>query len=192
MEFIQVVEFDPGDRAVWHKLGSKIVVANHPSILDVVMFIALIPNTDCIVGGQYLKNIILRGVIRRLYVVNSLDYRELEKACVTSLQEGSCLLIFPEGTRTRRTGAFHIKKGAARIAMVSGCPIVPAHIGGTDKWGLGKHDPWTAFNHTDKYVYRIRMQEEISPAKYAGLPPTIAVGRLNKEIRQVLLNPGII
>jgi 1-acyl-sn-glycerol-3-phosphate acyltransferase len=183
-----IVSLDVDDRGAYRRLSSKIVAANHPSLLDVVMLISLIPNADCIVRGSLRHNIVA-GVIRRLYILNSLDFERLTAACMESLDQGNCIIIFPEGTRTPRSGEIRFKKGAARLSLLSGCGVVPVHIGGTDKWGLGKHDPWTAFNHRDKYVYRIKIREEISPEPFSQFPVPRAVKRLNEKIRESLLTP---
>jgi 1-acyl-sn-glycerol-3-phosphate acyltransferase len=188
MCFVGIVSLDVDNRDAYRRLSSKIVVANHPSLLDVVMLISLIPNADCIVRDSLKRNVVA-GVILRLYILNSLDLKELAAVCEESLDQGNCIIIFPEGTRTPRSGEMRLKKGAARLSLLSGRGIVPVHIGGTDKWGLGKHDPWTAFNHQDKYVYRIRLQDEISPAAFSRFPYPAAVRRLNEKIREVLLNP---
>jgi 1-acyl-sn-glycerol-3-phosphate acyltransferase len=48
-----------------------------------------------------------------------------------ALPAGPCVIVFPEGTRSRdgRTGDFH--RGAARLAAEAGVPPIPAGIGGT-------------------------------------------------------------
>ena len=183
------IQVEPDDRNAYRRLSSKILVANHPSLLDVVILFSLIPNADCIVQASLSRHIVW-GVIRRLYIPNSLDFNELSAACIHSLAQGNCIIIFPEGTRTPRSGELNLKKGAARLAILSGCGIIPVHIGGTDKYGLGKHDPWWAFNHTDKYVYRLSIRQALSPEKYAGFPVPIAIKRLNADIKNLLLNPS--
>jgi 1-acyl-sn-glycerol-3-phosphate acyltransferase len=185
MHGMGIVELDAGDPGAYRCLTSKIIVANHPSLLDVVMLISLIPNADCIVRGSLYRTIV-RGIIRQLYIPNSLDFDDLVAECVESLNRGNCVIIFPEGTRTPRTGDLRIKKGAARISLISNRGIIPVHIGGTDKYGLGKGDPWLAFNHRDKYIYRIRIQDELSPAKYRNMAAPLAVRRFNQEIREAL------
>jgi 1-acyl-sn-glycerol-3-phosphate acyltransferase len=189
MNILGVAKLEVDDRAAFRALSAKIVVANHPSLLDVVMLISLIPNANCVVNSGLMNNIIVRGVIRRLYILNSLNFEELTDACIQSMNQGYCVIIFPEGTRTPRGGEMKLKKGAARLSLVSGRGIVPLHIGGTDKWGLGKHNPWLAYNHTEKYVYRIRMREELSPDAYAGLENSRAVRRLTEAIRAALSAP---
>jgi 1-acyl-sn-glycerol-3-phosphate acyltransferase len=185
MHLMGVVDLEADGRELYRGLSSKIVVANHPSLLDVVMLFALIPNADCIVNSRLTHNIV-RGVVRQLYIPNSLDFEDLSRSCMESLGQGNCLIIFPEGTRTPRSGKNVIKKGAARLSLSSGCGIIPIHIGGTDKYGLGKRDPWASFNHQDKYLYRISMGEEISPEKYRGLSMPAGVRALTGEIKAVL------
>jgi 1-acyl-sn-glycerol-3-phosphate acyltransferase len=182
MHFIGIVNLETDNRENYRHLSSKIIVANHPSILDVVMLISLIPNADCIVNTDLNRNFIVKGVVRQIYILNSLDLDDILQACAESLKQGNCLIIFPEGTRTPRYGKAILKKGAARVSLYSGCNILPVHIGGTDKYGLGKKDPWTGFNPRERYVYRINMGSEINPEKFRDLPAPKAVRAITREI----------
>jgi len=186
MHFIGIVNLETDNRENYRQLSSKIVVANHPSLLDVVMLISLIPNADCIVNTYLKHNFIVKGVVRRLYILNSLDLDNVLQACVESLKQGNCLIIFPEGTRTPRYGKSILRKGAARVALYSGCNIVPVHIGGTDKYGLGKKDPWTGFNPRERYVYDVSMGPEINPEEYRDLPAPKAVRAITREMAAFL------
>jgi 1-acyl-sn-glycerol-3-phosphate acyltransferase len=181
MHSMRIVDLEADNRENYRNLSSKIIVANHPSLLDVVMLFSLIPNADCIVSA-YLKQGILTGVVCQLYIVNSPDLDKILQLCTASLKQGNCLIIFPEGTRTPRTGKPILKKGAARIALTSGCNIVPVHIGGTDKFGLGKKDPWPGFNPRERYIYRLSMGAEIDPEKYRNLPASAAARIMTNEI----------
>jgi 1-acyl-sn-glycerol-3-phosphate acyltransferase len=185
MSFIGVVKMQVDNRKAYSQFSSKIIVANHPSLLDVVFLLSLIPNANCIVNG-YLSRTLVRGVIRQLYIPNSLDFAEMSKACVDSLHNGDCIIIFPEGTRTRRTGEPVLKRGAARLALQSGCGIIPIHIGGNDKYGLGKHDSWGAYNHTERYLYKITMGTELFPKNYAASSMPISVRALTADIKLAL------
>ena len=185
MYILYIVKIKPDDKNKYKNLSSKIIVANHPSLLDVVMLISLIPNADCIINA-YLKKSILSGVASKLYILTSLDLDDILHSCTESLKQGNCLIIFPEGTRTPRTGKGILKKGAARIALASGCGIIPIHIGGTDKFGLGKKDPWWGFNPREKYIYELSMREEINPEKYKDMPSPAAAKLITMEIEKSL------
>jgi 1-acyl-sn-glycerol-3-phosphate acyltransferase len=185
MHVMGIVNLETENRKTFRRLSSKIIVANHPSLLDVVMLFSLFPNADCIVQG-YLNNSILMGIVRQLYILSSLDFNDILNNCSESLKQGNCLIIFPEGTRTPRHGKIIVKKGAARIALASGCGIIPIHIGGTDKYGLGKKDPWTGFNPRERYVYRIDMKNEIYPEQYRSLSVPAGVRAITKDITAIL------
>lgn len=53
-------------------------------------------------------------------------------AAVAAVRAGECVVVYPEGTITRDPGVWPMigKTGAARIALATGCPVVP--IG---QWG---------------------------------------------------------
>ena len=189
MRLLKIFDFKSDSKENYRRLSSKVIVANHPSILDVVMLIALIPNADCIVSG-HLQRGILRIIIRQLYIINSDDLNDILVSCTDSLKQGSCLIIFPEGTRTKRNQKMVLKKGAARIALASGCGIVPVHIGGTDKFGLGKKDPWPAYNPTEQYIYDLSMKDEINPDDYKHLPPPAAAKCITDKIASSIFSQG--
>ena len=185
MHFFGIVDLIPDDRKKYKNISSKIIVANHPSLLDVVMLISMIPNADCVVNA-YLKYNILTMVVRQLYIINSPDVDHIMRCCTETLKKGNCLIVFPEGSRTPRTGRRILKKGAARVSLFSDFSIIPVHIGGTDKFGLGKKDPWTGFNPKERYVYTINMGTEINPAKYRDLPLPAAAKCITDEIESSL------
>jgi 1-acyl-sn-glycerol-3-phosphate acyltransferase len=56
----------------------------------------------------------------------------------TILRQGGLLALFPEGTRVRDPDELgHPKRGAGRLALESGAPIVPAAIAGTERLFAG-------------------------------------------------------
>jgi 1-acyl-sn-glycerol-3-phosphate acyltransferase len=59
------------------------------------------------------------------------DLAALE-ACEKELKAGAVLIIFPEGHRSRTGGLQEAKSGVVRLAVRSGCPIVPVAIWGTE------------------------------------------------------------
>jgi 1-acyl-sn-glycerol-3-phosphate acyltransferase len=189
MRLMGIVEFEAPDKEYFKNIKSKIIIANHPSLLDMVMIISLIPNADVIVKGNA-RNTILWGVVKQLYILNTLNFEELTAACKESLEKGNCLVIFPEGTRTRRNEKMRFKKGAARISLLTGVEIVAVHVGGTDKYGLGKKDPFFSFNHTEKYIYRLTLRKVISPEQYAGMEIHRAARRLNAQMLEALQDTG--
>ncbi len=109
--------------------GGQLIVANHPTLIDVVLIGSLMPQLDCLVKTGAFSNPFMRGVVRAAgYVPNDLGEAVVD-ACAQRLREGRSLLLFPEGTRSMKEGklgAFH--RGAAHVALQSGRPIRPLVI----------------------------------------------------------------
>ncbi|MCH5290501.1 MAG: 1-acyl-sn-glycerol-3-phosphate acyltransferase [Treponema sp.] len=185
MRITGVISLRVDDREKFKHLNSKVIIANHPSILDVVFIISLVPNADCIVRGGLTKTVVA-GIINRIYIVNSLGYDQMVELSRESLQTGSNLIIFPEGTRTPRHGTNPYKRGAAHIAYEANCNVLPLYIGGTDKYGLGKHDPWFSYNRTERYLYDIHMLPEIEIAPYKEMESQIAARKLTAAMHDVI------
>ena len=177
------------DRQAFRNIHSKVIIANHPSLLDFVYIMSLVPNSTCIVRGS-LTRTPLRGVIKQAYITNNTDFNEVLIECKKLTDKGCNVIVFPEGTRSPRIGRNNYKKGAARIALYCGCDVQPLFIGGSDKYGLGKTDPLWSYNHVEKYLYDIKMLPVIPVAKFKELSDTIAAKHLTEEMEKVIRDAG--
>jgi 1-acyl-sn-glycerol-3-phosphate acyltransferase len=86
------------------KLGrpGQMIIANHPSLIDVVLLIGLVRNANCVVKQSLWQNPFTRSPVRcRQYISNDGSVDMLDNAA-GALRGGQTLIIFPEGTRTRR------------------------------------------------------------------------------------------
>lgn len=177
------------DKQAFKDIHSKIIIANHPSLLDFVYIMSLVPNSTCIVRGG-LTHTPLRGVIKQAYITNTTDFNDVLVECKKLTDKGCNVIVFPEGTRSPRIGQNNYKKGAARIALYCGCDVQPMFIGGSDKYGLGKHDPLWSYNHVEPYVYDIKMLPVIPVDQYKELSETIAAKHLTEEMEKVIRAAG--
>ena len=177
------------DRQAFRDIHSKVIIANHPSLLDFVYIMSLVPNSTCIVRGS-LTRTPLRGVIKQAYITNNTDFNEVLVECKKLTDKGCNVIVFPEGTRSPRVGQNNYKKGAARIALYCGCDVQPLFIGGSDKYGLGKTDPLWSYNHVEKYLYDIKMLPVIKIDQFKELSDTIAAKHLTEEMEKVIRAAG--
>jgi 1-acyl-sn-glycerol-3-phosphate acyltransferase len=108
--------------------GARLVIANHPTLIDVVLLIANMPQADCVVKQGHCRSWIMRGVMRGAGYLPNDDGQTLIRACVDRLAAGRSLLLFPEGTRSPRNGLGRFQRGVAHIALRSGCDPIPVLI----------------------------------------------------------------
>ena len=106
----------------------RLIVANHPTLIDVVFLVSLIPEVDCIVKRGLWRNPFLRWpVLWASYIPNS-EGEELMDVCAERIRSGHSLLVFPEGTRTVPDQPIRMQRGAARIALAAEAEILPVTI----------------------------------------------------------------
>ena len=187
--FLQIVELKVEDRQACRNVRGKVIVANHPSLLDFVCLMSLFPNSTCIVRGS-LTRTPLRGVIKQAYITNTTDFEDVLAETKRLIDKGCNVIVFPEGTRSPRIGQNNYKKGAARIALYCNCNVLPLFIGGSDKYGLGKHDLYTTYNHVEKYLYDIKMLPEIDVNQFKDLSEPIAAKHFTEEMEKVIRGAG--
>ena len=118
-----------------------LVVANHPTLIDVVLLVAAMPQADCIVKTAAERHPLMRRVVKSAGYIPNDRPEPLIEAGTSSLRHGRSLLLFPEGTRSPegRLGTF--RRGAARIALRSGKDLVPVAITCSPPT-LMKGQPW--------------------------------------------------
>ncbi|OHV78720.1 AMP-binding protein [Ensifer sp. LCM 4579] len=110
---------------------------NHSSYFDAFVLAAILPGEPAIVAKRELAGHLLAGpLLRRLQIpfVERYDVSEsLEDASrLASLaRKGRVLVVFPEGTFTRRPGLTGFYLGAFKVAAAAGLAILPGIIRGT-------------------------------------------------------------
>jgi 1-acyl-sn-glycerol-3-phosphate acyltransferase len=106
--------------------GSCLIIASHPTLMDVVLLVSLIRDCNCVVKRSLWKHFFLGGVVRAAEYIPNDDGPQLITECEESSKMGRPLLIFPEGTRSPANGLHRFNRGAAQIALRASVPVVPA------------------------------------------------------------------
>jgi 1-acyl-sn-glycerol-3-phosphate acyltransferase len=167
-----------GVERLW--LPGQLVIANHPTLIDVVFIISLMPRVDCIVKEGLFRHPFLRWpVIWASYIPNSTG-EALVQDCAATLRRGNSLLVFPEGTRSVPGQPLRMQRGAAHIALASGAPILPVTITVTEPT-LTKGYPWYRVPRYRPH-FCIKVGEPWSPSVYnpAGETGALAARRLTE------------
>ena len=120
--------------------GASIVMANHSSNLDPDVLLPLLPGRVVIYLKASLMKIPVLGYAMRLagFIPVQRDgsvesAKGASELAQRALEQGSCLVLFPEGTRSRDGSLLPFKRGPFFLAMESGARVVPVSIRGATR-----------------------------------------------------------
>lgn len=106
----------------------SLIVANHPSLIDALILLGHVKGGVVVAKRSLQVNFFTAGGIRGAdYVVNA-DALSLIDECRARIAAGESLVLFPECTRTADDGVIRLRRGAAHVAIRSGCPVIPVTI----------------------------------------------------------------
>lgn len=168
-----------------------IIVSNHQSWYDVFAIAAHLPGRYRFIAKKELTRIPLFGAAWQAAGHISIDrsdtqaaIRSLEEAGLAMQRDRSCVVIFPEGTRSPDGRLLPFKKGAFMLALHSKVDLVPTAVSG------GRAI-------LPKGGWRIRPGEIIvrfgTPIDTSGCTEQNRdelIGRVRREIETLLASPG--
>jgi 1-acyl-sn-glycerol-3-phosphate acyltransferase len=174
--------------------GGAVVSANHPSYLDPILLSLQVKRPILFMAWDALFRVPLLGGLVRLFGAFPVDARpgrgrEAYESAKALVREGNLVGIFPEGKRSRAGWMEEeLRAGAARLALETGVPLVPATIRGAFRaWPYFRALPEPAKIH-------VRYHDPIDPAPFRSMPEDEAVGALLAELRRrvdTTLLPGV-
>jgi 1-acyl-sn-glycerol-3-phosphate acyltransferase len=190
--------------------GGAIVIANHPTYLDVMVLLSLVPSACCLVKNAHWRNPCFYGIVRAANYVSNADAAQLLETSAKQLQAGYSMIVFPEGTRSPGVDRLHpFSRGFAHMALAgtahaegaqgagrSGPSIVPVLID-CDPPVFTKALRWY---HVPPRPFRFRIVvlEPVRAARFtgAGAPPALAAralaSGLETHMTQHLIEHGFI
>jgi len=186
MALVGVFKFDIKGKEVLAGDSACIVISNHPTLIDYVVIASMLDNCDCVVKEKLWSNPFTMGVIRAAGYIPNRGSEEVIESCGRSLESGSVLLVFPEGTRTTPGKPMTLQRGAANIALRCAKPIRLIHICCEPSF-LTKEDK----------RYKVPAEQPVFKLRVGGLMdvdeliegasnPTIAARRLTEKMKQEL------
>ncbi|MDO3387799.1 lysophospholipid acyltransferase family protein [Gilvimarinus sp. SDUM040013] len=128
MEVLGLIRVTLHNSALLQKAPGCIVIANHPTLIDVVILFAALPGANCVVKGELWRSRFTRGVMRSAGFISNENADKLLQGCRSSLADGQAVLIFPEGSRTTAGQSLAFKRGFANVAVRTGAPLLTAFI----------------------------------------------------------------
>ena len=117
--------------------GPVLIVSNHQSYFDIPLMVSQISLPMGFVAKQELKKIPVINRWMDLIECSYIDRKDIRQSlraiqkAQKSLETGQSMVIFPEGTRSRRREISAFKPGSLKLAQKAGVPILPVAIDGS-------------------------------------------------------------
>ena len=160
------VEISPADRRALSSFRGAVVVANHLTLIDVIILFSLVGDSVCVTKEAVSRNPFMRAVARNILIVNDGPVEVLRRSR-RHLAGGVNVIVFPEGTRTPAAAPVHMfHRGAAHIALRSGAPVETVLIS-CEPPVLGKRQPWWDVGDRP-IVYTVSSRGRIEAQSHAG------------------------
>jgi 1-acyl-sn-glycerol-3-phosphate acyltransferase len=156
-----------GVEGSWPAGGPFVVVANHQSMLDILL-LSRMPREMKWVAKEELFRIPWVGTMLRMsgdIAIRRGDAESGGEALARAkayLEKGMSVMIFPEGTRSKTGTLLPFKSGAFRLALEAGVPVLPVAVHGTAR-GMPKGGPWV-----NPCRARARILAPVAIEPYAG------------------------
>lgn len=127
--------------------GPYVLVANHPTLIDVVALLASYDRICCVVKPSHMRGWIVGPLLRGAAYIEGAGARgpggasDVIEASLDRIAKGYAVLIFPEGTRSPLDAMHKFQRSAFEVAARADVPLVPVHVHCSPPT-LGKGVPW--------------------------------------------------
>lgn len=163
----------------------RLVLANHPSLIDTVFLLGFVRHSTCIVDETLFANPYTGPVLRAAGYIRNDAGPDVLPQCAAALAEGLSVIVFPEGTRTPRDGTIVLRRGAAQIALRTGCEIVPVSVTCIPRT-LTKGEPWWRIPpHRPHFTLRAGAPIAVRDYPVADEPLPVTVRRLTAQLQDL-------
>lgn len=165
----------------------RLIIANHPTLLDYVIIAAVMEEIDCVVKANLLQNFFIGKLIRQLnYLPNDDDAEYFLGEIQSRLNANHNVLIFPEGTRSTVEKPLVLQRGASRIALKTQCQLRIIKINCSESI-LSKGASWYEVP-SEKPVFTLQVGDIVDSQQFMLQvdEESIAARRLTKHLTQLL------
>ena len=168
------------------KIENKVIVATHPSFIDIVILIALIPHSTCFVKKELAYNPILKNLVNSIFITNEVELEELKSESKKMLDLGFNVIIFPSGIRHRRNEFPKIKKGASLIALNANKNIVPIRFFSNDDF-MFINQPFYEVGEK-RVTFELEQLPEINVQDFISASEIVSKKKITQQIEKSLYN----
>jgi 1-acyl-sn-glycerol-3-phosphate acyltransferase len=187
MRSLRVLSYEIDGAEKLRSARGTLVVANHPSLIDVVFIVAQMPQALCIVKKSAWSNPAMLGVMLATGYIQNDEPQRMIDLSVRALQSGQNLVVFPEATRTVPGKPLKLRRGAASIIATDGRPFLPVIVI-CNPTTLTKAEKWYEIPCT-RVHFQIAVGEYVNPRPLIvdGAPLSLSNRRINRTIMALFM-----
>jgi 1-acyl-sn-glycerol-3-phosphate acyltransferase len=186
MRVTRLIDYDPRKTGLDLPAGPFVVIANHPTLVDVTAIMSACGGLACVVKEEHYNGKMVGRLLRHCGHINGGDGSPLASGAVViqaleRLAAGQSVLIFPEGTRSPPGGLGKFFRGAFEIARRAGVPVVPLILT-CEPPTLMKGEKWYELPE-ETCRLEVRLFEGLTPEDFQGSSKEVA-SRIEARYRQ--------
>lgn len=159
----------------------QLIVANHPSLIDVVFLLAFVRGAGCVVKAGLWRNLLTRGAVTLAEFIPNDSTANMIVAAAGALRDGQPLIFFPEGTRTRPGQPMVFHRSGANIALRAAASVTPVYIR-VEPTTLTKAEPWHRIPPRRPH-FTLVVGEDLDLQPYRAAPLPVASRKLNERLQ---------
>jgi 1-acyl-sn-glycerol-3-phosphate acyltransferase len=165
---------------------SYIFIPNHTSFFDIFVLLGYLPVDFKFIFKKEIMRVPLLGFAMRRAGYISIDRSSPAKArlslnqAIDKIKNGASIVIFAEGTRSRDGHLQPLKRGAFRMAIASGSPVVPVAI-------KGAHEIMPKGSFTiKKGVIKLHIGRPVETTRYTNQTMPDLIERVSDSLNTML------
>ena len=128
VSFVGLLRCEVDGASRLRKAKGVLVVANHPSLIDVIVLVSHLPNAYCVVKEGVWRNPFYGRVVRAAGYIPSIHAEDVVERAAALMRAGEVVVLFPEGTRTPPGQQPVVRRGAALVLLRAKAPALPVRL----------------------------------------------------------------
>ena len=128
LKLIKIIAVKSDDIEKLKNIKNSVIVTTHPSFIDGLVLLSIIPDATCLVANRLAENWLTQNIVKSMFIISGVPVEDIISQTNNMLKNGLSVMVFPSGKRHLKNEYPKIRKGAALIAMSANKDIIPIKL----------------------------------------------------------------
>ena len=128
LKLIRIIAVKSNDIEKLKNIKNSVIVTTHPSFIDGLVLLSIIPDATCLVAGRLAENWLTQNIVKSMFIISGVPVEDIIAQTDKMLDNDLSVMVFPSGKRHLQNEYPKIRKGAALIAMNADKDIIPIKL----------------------------------------------------------------